>query len=159
MITSIPSALHEWWLEGVFEGWVNRCSKISRDKFMHGTIPLFIGERYNFVWNYKYAHEVYTHDSQMSHGKYRLSSFSFRARQVLWVSFFFFASYIKTFGTEAACFGTYLRGAYAQVKLHSFSFLIGKLNLMNVGFVDPLYCTWNTSSWLGDKGFQGSSVI
>jgi hypothetical protein len=32
---------------------------------MHDTIPLFIGGRYNFVGNYKYAHKVYTFDSQI----------------------------------------------------------------------------------------------
>jgi hypothetical protein len=39
----------------------------SRNKIMHGTVPLFIEERYNFVWNYKYAYKAYTHALQTSY--------------------------------------------------------------------------------------------
>jgi hypothetical protein len=57
-------------------------------EFMHGTVPLFIGERYNFVQNYKYAHKVYIYDLQVIHGQYRLFSF-FLADQDLWFLLFF----------------------------------------------------------------------
>jgi hypothetical protein len=35
---------------------------------MHDTVHLFIGERYNFVQNYKYTREVYTYGLQVSQG-------------------------------------------------------------------------------------------
>ena len=47
MITSVPLTLHEQGFKGIFEGWANPCFELSRDEFMHGTVPLFIGERFD----------------------------------------------------------------------------------------------------------------
>ena len=61
-ITSIPSTLHEWELEGNFESWTNESILSSKKgEFMHDIVPLFIGERYSFVWNYKYGHKACTY--------------------------------------------------------------------------------------------------
>jgi hypothetical protein len=88
-ITNIPLALHKNWLKGTFEYWAQRSSELSKDKIMHGTVPLFIEERYNFVWNYKYAYKAYIHALQTSYGQHCFSS-SFRVEQDFW--FFFSAS-------------------------------------------------------------------
>ena len=60
-VTSISSASHDWGLEGNFEGWANSCSELSRVEFMHRAVPLFIVERFSFVWNYKYVHKTCTY--------------------------------------------------------------------------------------------------
>jgi hypothetical protein len=44
---------------------------------MHGTIHLFIGEKYSFVWNYKCVHEIYTHGLQILQGHRCLFHLSF----------------------------------------------------------------------------------
>jgi hypothetical protein len=49
---------------------------------MHGTVHLFIGDKYNFIRNYRYAHEVYNYDLQITFGQYHLSSSFFLAAQV-----------------------------------------------------------------------------
>jgi hypothetical protein len=70
---------------------------------MQGTVHLFIGERYNFVWNYKHAHKVYTHDLQMMQGNWCLFSF-FVAAQVL-----DFLSFVTLPPKFSSCWGRWLR--------------------------------------------------
>jgi hypothetical protein len=50
------------------------CPKVDTDEttwlpergFIHGTIPLFIGEIYNFTWNYIHVLEIYKYGLQTS---------------------------------------------------------------------------------------------
>jgi hypothetical protein len=77
---------------------------------MHGIVPLFIGERNNFIQNYKYTHKVYTYNSQILQVHHCLFSF-FLVAQVFNISFLF-ASCSKLFCAEADGFGLNLFQAH-----------------------------------------------
>jgi hypothetical protein len=82
---------------------------------MHGTIYLFIGERYNFAKNYKYTHEVYNYDLQITHGQHHLFC-SFLGAQVF-RSFSFLSSCAKSWGAEAIRLGIHLCYMRSRTKL------------------------------------------
>jgi hypothetical protein len=85
-----------------FKGWAKRSYGPSKGEFMHGTLHLFIRERYNFLWNYKYAHKVYTYGWQVTSRQYCLSFFF--AAQVF--RFFSFStSCVKPFDAKASGLG------------------------------------------------------
>jgi hypothetical protein len=104
---------------GYFEGWAKQSYGPLKGEFMHGTIHLFIGEMYNFVWYYKYAHEVYTHDLQSITGQYCLSSF-LAAQGFQFFSFF--ASCVKPFDAEDDDLDKHLHHAHTYAKLFASRF-------------------------------------
>ena len=47
-----------------FEGKEIQLSVSEKSESVHGTMPLFIGARYNLVWNYKHIHISHLHELQ-----------------------------------------------------------------------------------------------
>jgi hypothetical protein len=105
-----------------FEGWARRSSDTSKGKFMHGIVSLFIREMYNFVWNYKYAHEVYM--------CFR-GTIVFPPSSLLLNKSPRLPSHQKIFGTEAGGFGVHLCYTYTWAKL----FLSGWLAVSAEGWL------------------------
>jgi hypothetical protein len=52
-------------LEGTSKAKNDEAYSPQKGPFTHGTVHLFIGERYDFVRNYKHAHKVYSYNLQM----------------------------------------------------------------------------------------------
>jgi hypothetical protein len=69
MYSQIYRRFHKWEFKGIFEGRMNQCSWAVLNNIIppiHGTVPLFIVEGYNFVRKYKHAHKFYTQDLLIS---------------------------------------------------------------------------------------------